>query len=111
MRLIIFFCTISFFIISCKQNNSKQKELEIRERELIMKEKEFSLKYSDSTQSENTITNTSIQTTNLETEQKIDLPFIGKKYFETRPVFLVLVHQCGILKSYKMEMYFLSLYK
>jgi len=38
----------SFILVSCGQNNNKQKELELRERELALKEKEFTLKVKDS---------------------------------------------------------------
>jgi hypothetical protein len=43
MRHIIFILTISFFIISCGQTDTKQKELDLKERELALKEKELYL--------------------------------------------------------------------
>ena len=47
MRHIIFILTISLFVISCGQNDNKQKELELKEKELALKEKEI---YLDSVQ-------------------------------------------------------------
>jgi hypothetical protein len=41
MRHIIFILTISLFLISCGQTDTKQKELELKERELALKEKEL----------------------------------------------------------------------
>ncbi len=49
MRHIIFLLTISVFLASCGQNETKRKELELKERELALKEKEFALKQKDST--------------------------------------------------------------
>lgn len=37
----------SFIVISCGQNNNKQKELELREREIAIKEKELGIKEND----------------------------------------------------------------
>lgn len=47
MRKIIFLLTISLLVISCGQNENKQKELELKERELSLKEKELELKLKD----------------------------------------------------------------
>lgn len=80
MRHIIFILTISLFLLSCNQNHTKQKELELKERELELKEKELSLKYSDSTHSKPS-RDTTKQIANLEIKQKLDLPFIGKRIY------------------------------
>ena len=87
MRQIIFLLTISLFMMNCGQNETKQKELELKERELALKEKELSLKYTDSTHPKAIIIDTTKQITNLEPEQKLDLPFVGTKVFEMRPFF------------------------
>lgn len=47
MRHIIFLFIISLFTISCGQNDTKEKELELKEREIALKEKEFALKGKD----------------------------------------------------------------
>lgn len=78
----------SIIMVSCGQNNNKQKELELKERELALKEKEFYLdslqktssnktSTAKSTQTENKINNNTPQTVqnNLETDENI---FIGK---------------------------------
>ena len=44
MRHFIFILTISLFVTSCDQNDTKQKELELKEKELALKEKELQLK-------------------------------------------------------------------
>jgi hypothetical protein len=48
MRQTILILTLCIFILSCGQNESKQKELELREREIAIKEKELALKQKDS---------------------------------------------------------------
>lgn len=86
MRNIIFLLAFSTLIISCShRNKNKEKELELKERELALKEKEFALKYSDSVSSN--LVNITKPVSNLMPEQKLELPFIGKKEFETRPEF------------------------
>ena len=82
MRSIITLLVFSRIIISCSYNDNKQKELELKERELALKEKELALKYND-TASTNSI-DTTKRISNLEPEQRLELPFIGKKEFETR---------------------------
>ena len=44
MRYIIFLLTFSCFLISCRQNDTKQKELELKEKEIALKQKEIDLK-------------------------------------------------------------------
>ena len=59
MRHIIFIMTISLFLLSCGQNENKQKELELKERELALREKELLQKESDtSTQKKVTVDTT-----------------------------------------------------
>lgn len=71
--------------MSCGQNDTRQKELELKERELALKEKELSLKYGDSTHQKSLTNNTTTILENSTKEQQLDLPFIGEKGFETRP--------------------------
>jgi hypothetical protein len=47
MRQIIFLLTVSLFLTSCSQNETKQKELELKEKELALKEKELNLREKD----------------------------------------------------------------
>ena len=47
MKQLLITLTLSIFILSCGQNDTKQKELELRERELALKEKELALKQQD----------------------------------------------------------------
>ena len=47
MRHIIFLLIVSLFFISCGQNETKQKELELKEKELALKERELKLKEKD----------------------------------------------------------------
>ena len=77
MRNIIILLAFSALIISCNHNDTKQKELELKERELALKEKEFALKYK-ATASTNSI-DTTKRISNLEPEQKLELPFIAGK--------------------------------
>jgi hypothetical protein len=42
------FTILTFAFFSCKQSETKQKELELKERELALKEKEFAAKQNDS---------------------------------------------------------------
>ena len=44
MRHIIFILSISLFVISCGQSDTKQKELELKEKELALKQQELELK-------------------------------------------------------------------
>ena len=85
MRHIIFLLTISLIIMSCGQTDTKQKELELKERELALKEKELLLKQSDTVTSRIKATDTAIKSATPIQEEKLDLPFIGKKDFETMP--------------------------
>lgn len=55
MRYVFFLMTISLFIMSCGQTDTKQKELELKERELALREKELESKLKD------TLTSTSRQ--------------------------------------------------
>ena len=48
MRHNIFILCITTILLSCGQNDTKQKELELREREIALKEKELALKQNDS---------------------------------------------------------------
>ncbi|MBL0202349.1 MAG: hypothetical protein IPP81_19990 [Chitinophagaceae bacterium] len=73
--------TISLFIMSCGQNKTKQKELELKEKELALLEKELSLKYKDTVTLQNNPVDTVTLTPNMILEDKIELPFIGTKYF------------------------------
>ncbi|MBL0202347.1 MAG: hypothetical protein IPP81_19980 [Chitinophagaceae bacterium] len=52
MRHIIFLLTISFFIMSCGQTDTKQKVLDLKEKEIALKEKELQNK-ADSLKSKN----------------------------------------------------------
>ena len=54
MRQIIFLLTVSLLVISCGQNDTKKKELELKEKELVLKEKELNLREKDSAVSQNT---------------------------------------------------------
>jgi hypothetical protein len=47
MKQLLIIFTLCIFILSCGQNDTKQKELELRERELALKEKELALKQQD----------------------------------------------------------------
>jgi hypothetical protein len=47
MRHIIFVSVVSLLFISCRQNETKQKELELKEKELALKERELNLKEKD----------------------------------------------------------------
>lgn len=87
MRNILILLAFSTLIISCssQHNKNKEKELELKERELALKEKELALKYSDSI-SPNLVNRTK-QLSNSVPEQKLELPFIGKREFDTRPGF------------------------
>lgn len=67
--------------MSCGQNDTKQKELELKERELALKEKELELKYNDSITTKMPSVDTSKQSTKTENTQTLQLPFIGEKYF------------------------------
>ncbi len=78
MRLVIVLLAVSIFLLSCGHIDAKQKEF-------ALKEKELSLKYRESAHLQIVRTDTSKQNANLEPEQKLDLPFIGTKGFETRP--------------------------
>ena len=80
MRHIILLVAIAV-LFSCGQNESKQKELELKEREIELKEKELALKYNDTTSAKMPLVDTSKQVTKTEITQKLDLPFIGEKYF------------------------------
>lgn len=84
MRPIILFLAIMTFF-SCGQTYTKQKELELKERELALREKELALKTNESVKSKINLVDTSNRIVNITTEQKIYLPFIGKKGFETQP--------------------------
>jgi hypothetical protein len=81
MRHIIFILTISLFVMSCGQTDTKQKELELKEKELALKEKELSLKYNDSTHPQTVKLDTTKQIANTEIKQREDLPFIGKRIY------------------------------
>lgn len=67
MRHIIFILTISLFIMSCGQADTKQKELELKEREIALKENEFELKEKGI--SEDTSTKTIVQPSGITPEQ------------------------------------------
>ena len=77
MRQIIFILTVSLFMISCGQNDTKKKELELKEREVAIKEKELALAYNDSIKS--SLIKPSIQTPIK--INKLELPFTGEKHF------------------------------
>jgi hypothetical protein len=81
MRHIIFVLALSLFIMSCGQNDTKQKELELKERELALKEKELSLNYKDTVILQKNLGDTVAVTPKVIAEDKIELPFIGTKYF------------------------------
>jgi len=81
MRHIILLLTISLFVVSCGQTDTKQKELELKERELALKEKELALKYNDTASSKIPSADTSKQITKTEVASTLQLPFIGEKYF------------------------------
>ncbi|MBL0202165.1 MAG: hypothetical protein IPP81_19015 [Chitinophagaceae bacterium] len=67
MRHIIFLLTISLFLMSCGQNKTKQKELELKERELALKEKEMQIKEKEN------LKDTSIAATTNTATQSIPL--------------------------------------
>lgn len=74
MQHLIKICTLTFLVVSCGQNNNKQKELELKERELAIKEKELEQKQSQKT--------SDTPTSTIHQESKTtDLPFIGTKTF------------------------------
>jgi len=89
MRHIIFLLTISLFIISCGQTDTKQKELELKEKELALKEKELDIKQKElniNLDTSNLKKDNSNQaatippTKNISTDnQTASLPFVGKK--------------------------------
>lgn len=54
--------TISFFVFSCGQNDTKQKELELKERELALKEKELELKQKNNSSGKVSLTPTTATT-------------------------------------------------
>ena len=60
--------------MSCGQNDTKQKELELKERELALKEKEFALKQKDSALTQ---TNTSTKPVQQISTSNIGTNFIG----------------------------------
>jgi len=61
MRHIIFLLIVSMFFISCGQDESKQKELELKERELALKERELNFKEKDLNSSTNISVNETLQ--------------------------------------------------
>jgi hypothetical protein len=61
---------VSIMFLSCGQNDTKQKELELKERELALKEKEFALKQNDSSTNKTPVTTTTLAPT---AETKIDV--------------------------------------
>ena len=77
MRQIIFILTVSLFMISCGQTDTKQKELELKEREIAIKEKELALAYNDSIKSSSIKPSIQIPVK----INKMELPFTGEKHF------------------------------
>jgi hypothetical protein len=69
MRYLFLFTIIATILISCGQNDIKQKELELKEREIVLKEKEFALKQNDSSTNKTIVTKVAISPT---TEPKKD---------------------------------------
>jgi len=54
MKQLLITLTLSIFILSCGQNDIKQKELELKERELALKEKELALIQQDTVSKQTT---------------------------------------------------------
>ncbi|MBL0202342.1 MAG: hypothetical protein IPP81_19955 [Chitinophagaceae bacterium] len=79
MKILLFILPLLF--LSCGQNETKQKELELKERELALKEKELSLKYKDTVTSKSFSGDTVSLNPKVAPEEKIELPFLGTKYF------------------------------
>lgn len=84
---------LTAFLLSCGQNNIKQKEFEIKEKELNLKERELALKEKDSSIKSNftlstTATDTSKQLNIASIETKPNLPFVGTKYFMFMTVYM-----------------------
>ena len=86
MKSNLFFAIIFVLLISCNQNSNK--ELELREREIAIKEKELGITQKDTLATKvgeqevlKIKKDTIVKELPKTIEPKLDLPFIGKKYF------------------------------
>ncbi|MBL0202350.1 MAG: hypothetical protein IPP81_19995 [Chitinophagaceae bacterium] len=66
MKILLFI--LPFLFLSCGQNETKQKELELKERELALKVKEFATKQNDSVSNKNASTTPIATSTPVETK-------------------------------------------
>lgn len=82
MRHTIFLLTVSLLIMSCGQNDTNQKELELKERELALKEKELALKQKDTTSPETKVAITKSATESLPSSSET-YNYAGHSNFKT----------------------------
>ncbi len=72
----------TFAFLSCGQNETKQKELELKERELALKEKEFALKQSDSPTNKTTVTTLVVPPTTEPKKDTTQKSSVDKKFIK-----------------------------
>ena len=85
MRHILMLSGFCAILVSCGQNTNKQYESELNQRELVLKKKELAFLHRDTINSNNHRADTAKFVTSIDSKIKHDLPFVGKKEFETMP--------------------------